>query len=69
MPKRGRPQIQIDKNIFENLCALQCALEEIAAGLGVSMDTVERWCCREYGEKFAEVSDNLRKPLPRGYCI
>lgn len=26
----GRPQKEIDKKIFENLCGLQCTLEEIA---------------------------------------
>ena len=26
----GRPKKEIDKKIFENLCGLQCTLEEIA---------------------------------------
>ena len=51
----GRPQKEIDKKIFENLCGLQCTLEEIAGVFDCSVDTIERWCKREYGETFAEV--------------
>ena len=51
----GRPQKEIDKKIFENLCGLQCTLEEIAGVFDCSVDTIERWCKREYRETFAEV--------------
>ena len=51
----GRPKKEIDKKIFENLCGLQCTLEEIAGVFDCSADTIERWCKREYGETFAEV--------------
>ena len=51
----GRPQKEIDKKIFENLCGLQCTLEEIAGVFDCSPDTIERWCKREYKETFAEV--------------
>ena len=51
----GRPQKEIDKKIFENLCGLQCTLEEIAGVFDCSADTIERWCKREYREIFAEV--------------
>ena len=51
----GRPQKEIDKKIFENLCGLQCTLEEIAGVFDCSADTIERWCKREYKETFAEV--------------
>lgn len=50
----GRPQKEIDNKIFENLCGLQCTLEEIAGVFDCSADTIERWCKREYGETFAE---------------
>lgn len=50
----GRPKKEIDKKIFENLCGLQCTLEEIAGVFDCSVDTIERWCKREYGETFAE---------------
>ena len=51
----GRPRKEIDKKIFENLCGLQCTLEEIAGVFDCSVDTIERWCKREYQETFAEV--------------
>lgn len=51
----GRPKKEIDKKIFENLCGLQCTLEEIAGVFDCSADTIERWCKREYKETFAEV--------------
>lgn len=51
----GRPKKEIDKKIFENLCGLQCTLEEIAGVFDCSVDTIERWCKREYRETFAEV--------------
>ena len=50
----GRPRKEIDKKIFENLCGLQCTLEEIAGVFDCSADTIERWCKREYKETFAE---------------
>lgn len=50
----GRPRKEIDKKIFENLCGLQCTLEEIAGVFDCSADTIERWCKREYKQTFAE---------------
>lgn len=55
MAKAGRPQIEIDQKRFENLCGIQCTLEEIAGVFGCSSDTIERWCKRTYGLNFAEV--------------
>jgi PBSX family phage terminase large subunit len=51
----GRPRIEIDEQQFENLCKLQCTLDEIASFFSCSPDTIERWCKRTYDEKFAEV--------------
>ena len=51
----GRPRKEIDNKIFENLCGLQCTLEEIAGVFDCSVDTIERWCKREYRETFADV--------------
>lgn len=50
----GRPRKEIDKKMFENLCGLQCTLEEIAGAFDCSPDTIERWCKRTYKENFAE---------------
>ena len=52
---KGRPQIQINKKQFENLCGLQCTEEEIASFFDCSVDTIERFCSRTYEMTFAEV--------------
>lgn len=60
----ARPQIQIDKNQFEQLCAMQCTLAEIAYWFHCSEDTIERWCLRTYTDEndqpigFAEAYKN-----------
>lgn len=51
----ARPQIKIDQKQFEELCALQCTLDEIAGWFGCSADTIERWCRRTYNICFADV--------------
>lgn len=51
----ARPKIEIDQNQFENLCKLQCTLQEIAGWFNCSPDTIERWCKREYKKNFQEV--------------
>ena len=56
----ARPRKNIDKNFFENLCALQCTLQEIASAFDCSEDTIERWCERTYGTGFAEVFKQKR---------
>lgn len=50
----GRQRIEIDKKTFENLCGIQCTLEEIAGVFECSEDTVERWCKRTYRATFAD---------------
>lgn len=50
----ARPQKEIDQNLFEKLCGLQCTLTEIAGVFDCSEDTIERWCKRTYEEGFAE---------------
>lgn len=60
MGKRGRPRIEIDREKFENLCGLQCTLEEIAGFFGCCEDTIENWCKREYGQLFSEVFQEKR---------
>lgn len=51
----GRPRKQIDQKQFENLCALQCTLEEISGFFGCCEDTIETWCKRTYKKDFSEV--------------
>ena len=50
-----RPQKKINHDEFKKLCALQCTEEEIAGWFDCSVDTIERWCKREYRENFAEI--------------
>ena len=53
--KMGRPRAEIDQKQFENLCGLQCTLEEICGWFHISDRTLERWCKEVYGETFVEV--------------
>ena len=50
----ARPRIEIDRKQFENLCFIQCTLDEIAYWFKCSPDTIERWCKRELNCGFAE---------------
>lgn len=50
----ARPKIEIDKDQFKKLCAIQCTLEEISSWFKCSEDTIERWCKRELGMSFAD---------------
>ena len=43
------------KQQFENLCGLQCTLEEICGWFDVCSDTLETWCKRTYKRSFSEV--------------
>lgn len=51
----GRPKKEIDRKQFEKLCGMKCTLIEIAGFFECSEDTIERWCKREYKEKFADI--------------
>ena len=51
----ARPRIEIDQTQFENLCKMQCTLQEIAGWFNCSMDTIERWCKRTYKKTFQDV--------------
>lgn len=55
MAKTGRPQKNIDRKQFENLCALQCTLLEICAFFDVTDKTLSKWCKREYNMSFSEI--------------
>lgn len=54
MAKMGAPLKEIDKNNFEDLCAIFCTLVDISGWFKVSEDTIERWCKRTYKATFAE---------------
>ncbi len=55
MAKMGRPRKEFDKDLFIELCNIQCTLTEIAGCFRCNVDTVTDWCKREFGETFSEV--------------
>lgn len=55
MAKTGRPRKEINKEQFIKLCNILCTEEEIADFFECSVDTIERFCKREYGATFAEL--------------
>lgn len=56
----ARPRKEIDQKQFENLCGLQCTLEEICGWFDVCSDTLETWCKRTYKRSFSEVCAKAR---------
>lgn len=57
----GRPQIPVDKEVFEYLVSCGCTLKMIAGYFALTLgscseDTIERWCKRTYKKTFYEVS-------------
>ena len=54
MARTGRPRIAIPKEQFESLCGLQCTEEEIAGFFKCSIETISRFCKREYKMTFVE---------------
>lgn len=70
MPKPiGRPKLEIDWRLFEELCKIHCTLEEITHILQVSMDALERHVKKNYRvsfkEKYAELASNGKMSLRR----
>ena len=51
MAKMGRPKINIDKKIFENLCAIQCTEIEICGCFDCCEDTLNKWCKENYRDE------------------
>ena len=56
----ARPKKQIDPELFDKLCGLQCSLNEIASFFEVSNKTIERWCKDTFDKPFAEVFADKR---------
>ena len=53
--KGGRPKKEIDKRMFENMCAIQCTKDEICSILDIDEKTLTRWCKDTYGEGFSDI--------------
>lgn len=51
----ARPRKEIDQKQFENLCGLQCTLDEICGWFDVTDKTLDGWCKRTYGSSFSDV--------------
>lgn len=51
----ARPRKEIDQKQFEDLCGLQCTLEEFCGWFDVTHKTLEAWCKRTYGQGFSQV--------------
>ena len=64
MAKRGRPRAEFDKKAFSDLVGLGCTQEEICwyfrdeSGKPANVDTLSRWCVRNFGVNFQEYSPN-----------
>jgi len=58
-PKMGRPKIEIDVKDFEKLCGMMCTEEEIAGFFNCSVDTIEKFCKREYKTTFTDIYKTL----------
>ena len=62
MARTGRPPINFDRKQFIDLVALGCNQEEICwffrdeTGKVANIDTLSRWCKREFGVNFQEYS-------------
>ena len=55
MARTGRPQKEIDKNMFEKLCGIQCTEKEICSCFGCCEDTLNSWCKRTYKKTFSDI--------------
>lgn len=58
-PRLGRPPIEIDYELLERLCNIQCTDEEIGAAMNISVDTIIRH--KQFDEHFAEVYKRARE--------
>jgi hypothetical protein len=58
----GRPKIPFDINKFEEMCKIQCTEVEIAAVMGMSVDTLEKRVKESYeGRTFSDVFKEKRE--------
>jgi len=60
--KMGAPRKEIDYEVFENLCSLQCSREEICEWLKVTDKTLNLRLQEYYGDTFSVVFEAKRKP-------
>lgn len=58
----GRPRKEINIELFESYCSIQCTELEIAHLFKMSVDTLEARVKEHYGETFSEVYKSLKVP-------
>lgn len=51
----GRPKTEIDKDVFEGLCEIQCTKNEMCSVFKCDEKTLTRWCKDTYGMGFSDV--------------
>lgn len=60
MPRTGRPTKDFDKKTFVDLIGIGCGADEICwffrddSGKPANIDTLSRWCVREFGVTFQD---------------
>ncbi len=59
-PLRGMRR-ELTKELFEELCALQCGVPEILGHIGVTEDRLARWVRRGYRLELADAVEMLRQ--------
>lgn len=59
--KGGRPKVEINQKMFENMCAIQCTKDEICSILDIDEKTLTRWCKDTYGVGFSEIYKSKSK--------
>ena len=59
-PLRGMRR-ELTKELFEELCALQCGVPEILGYIGVTEDRLARWVRRGYRLELADAVEMLRQ--------
>ena len=52
---------EMDKDLFEELAALQCAVEEILGYVGTTERKLEQWCWRNYRRKLPVMLSMIRQ--------
>lgn len=55
MAVMGRPKKEFKREIFENLCHIQCPKHEICSVLDIDNDTLDRMIMDEYQDTFSNV--------------
>lgn len=56
----ARPPKELDQELFEELCKIQCTEAEICGVMHVTDKTLSRWCKRTYKKGFSEVYKEMR---------